>query len=72
MSKAIPEAIRFRLMWRGRQPGDVLPVTVDDRQDGLSFGMADTLVQRGIAEFVEPRVQAAAQAAAPVANNRRR
>ncbi len=45
MSNSQNRAIRFRLAWHGRQPGDV-----DNQMD---FGVKQTLVTRGFAEWVD-------------------
>lgn len=43
--------IRFRQHWRGREPGQTT--------DALDYGVAQLLVQRGIAEFVANALPAA-------------
>lgn len=43
-------AIKFLLHWRGREPGQIVPV----EDGGLSYGVADLLVIRGVAQWVEP------------------
>jgi hypothetical protein len=48
------KAIRFRHHWRGREPGQVVAVTMDDSAEGFGYGVAQTLVQRRLAEWVEP------------------
>jgi hypothetical protein len=41
--------IRFKRMWRNREVGSV--------NSDLGYGVMDTLVRRGIAEFVEPEIK---------------
>ena len=47
MKKPLNNVVKFKQMWRGRQPGQI--------DKNLAYGVAAMLVQRGIAEFYEPK-----------------
>ncbi len=58
-------AIRFLQPYRGRTVGSVEPVTMDDSAAAIPYGVADTLVLRCLAEWVEVPVVIPTGAALP-------